>query len=182
MKAINFPKYIKCERVYLRSLRSKDAEVLFDLIDSQRDYIGEHLDWVKYVKTVDDEVKYIKRRVEEAKNCKGFDWCIFRNNTDEFVGYIGTDPVSVELFENGASIDWENGILSFAFFLKKEASGNGYMTEALGALKDIAVEIGFKRIEIGAEETNIKSQKVAERCGFDHDKEDLGAMYFENKN
>lgn len=182
MKAVAFPNYIKGHRIYLKALRAEDAEMLFSLIDSQRDYIGEHLDWVKYVKTLDDEIKYIKRRAEEAKHCKGFDWCIFRNDTDEFVGYIGTDPVSVELFENGASIDWENGVVSFAFFLKKEANGSGYMTEALSILRDIAVEIGFKRIETSAKDTNIKSQKVAERCGFDHDKEDFGAMYFEKKN
>lgn len=181
MKAVDFPKYIKSERIHLKSLRTEDAGILFNLIESQRDYIGKYLDWVKYVKTLDDEIKYIDRRLKEEKNFKGFDWCIFKNDTNEFLGYIGTDPVSVELFESGASVDWESGIISFAFFLKVEATGNGYMTEALGTLKDIAIEFGFKRIEINSEDENIKSQKVAERCGFNHDKEDFGTMCFENK-
>lgn len=180
MKAVDFPKYIKSERIYLKSLRTEDAETLFNLIDSQRDYMGEYLDWVKYVKTLDDEIQYIDRRLKEEKNCKGFDWCIFKNDTNEFLGYIGTDPVSVELFESGASIDWENAVISFAFFLKVEATRNGYMTEALGVLRDLTVGFGFKRLEINSEDENIKSQKVAERCGFKHDTEDLGTMYFEN--
>jgi ribosomal-protein-serine acetyltransferase len=181
MKPINFPSYIKSDRIYLRSLKPEDANVLFDLIDSQRKYIGEHLDWIENIQTLDDEIKYVQKRIEAKKDLKEFNWCIFKNDTDEFLGYIGTDPVSTELLKKGECIDWVSGTISFAYFLKQEANGNGYMAEALCALKDLAVELGFKRIEINSEAANIKSQKVAQRCGFTHDKRDTGKMYFETK-
>lgn len=180
MKPVAFPNYIKSTRLYLKALGIDDAEKIFNLVDSQRDYIGEYLDWVEYVKTLDDEIKYVKTQIEAANNLLSFDWCIYKNDTNEFIGYIGTDPVTIDLYNNNKWIDWNNGIISFAYFLKKEASGNGYMTEILGTLRDIAISLGFKRVEIHSEPENIKSQKVAERCGFVHDDKDFGKMYFMN--
>jgi len=178
MKPIKFPEIIKTERVYLKRLVIDDAEKIFNLVNTERKYIGEYLDWVDNIKTIDDEMKYVKNQVNAANNMLGFDWCIYENNTNDFLGYIGTDPVTFELFKAGKFIDWENGIISFAYFLKQEANGNGYMTEVLGKLTNIAIEMGFSRVEINSEVENIKSQNVAARCGFVHDNDDFGKMYY----
>jgi ribosomal-protein-serine acetyltransferase len=179
MKLVEFPKIIKTNRLYLRALQPSDANPLFNSINNQRGHIGRYLDWVENVKTLDDEKKFVAGRIEGAKNLNEFNWCIFKNSTNEFIGFIGTDPVSVEVFENGRYIDWKNRTVSFAYFLDESETGCGYMTEALSILKDIALSMGFRRIEINSEKENIKSQKVAERCGFVHDRADEGRMYFE---
>jgi len=178
MKPTRFPKLIQSERIYFKALDSDDAEKIFKLISSERKYIGEFLEWVDNIRTIEDEVKYVKTQTEAAKDLLGFDWCIYENSTSKFLGYIGTDPVTFELFKDGKFIDWDNGIISFAYFLKQEANGNGYMTEALGKMRDIAIELGFSRVEINSEVENIKSQNVAKRCGFIHDDEDFGKMYY----
>ena len=178
MKPIAFPAYIKSDRIYLKALSMDDTAKLYELINSQRDYISEYLDWVGNIRSLEDETKYVNTQVEAAKNLLSFDWCIYKNGTNEFLGYIGTDPVTYELYKDGKFIDWNNKIISFAYFLKKEANGQGYMTESLGLLRDIAIKLGFERVEINSEVENTKSQKVAARCGFVHDENDFGKMYF----
>lgn len=177
MKPLKLPELIKCERIHLKFLTLADAPALFELIKSNRAFIGKHLDWVEYIKTPQDEINYVQSKVRQRQALKSFDWCIFKNRTNELLGYIGTDPVDENLMKNGDYIDWQNGVVSFAYFLKQIATGQGYMTEALNAVKDAAIKLGFSRVEINSDAANIKSQQVAQRCGFSPDPKAPGKMY-----
>ncbi len=180
MKPLKFPELIRCDRINLKLLKPSDATQIFNLVNNQRKYIGEYLDWVDNIQTIDDEIQYVNQKIKERGNLISFDWCIYKNSTDKFIGYIGTDPVGT-LLNIGQCIDWKNDTISFAYFLDKNANGNGYMTEALDTLKEIAIGMGFKRIEIHAEPNNTKSQAVAKRCGFAHDEKDSGNMHYISK-
>ena len=171
----DFPKQIKSERLVMRFLQESDAARLFRLINENREFIGRHLDWVNNVKTLADEEKYVKQRMERIKAKAGFDWTI-ETKAGDFIGYIGTDPVTVELYEQGLSIDYENKIVSFAYFMAPKYTGNGYMTEALRALINIARDLGFRRVQFCPEPENKKSIAVMKRCGMQYDS--TGDTYF----
>jgi len=172
----DFPCIIKTQRLILRALGADDAGRLFNLIDSNRAFIERFLDWPDYIQTVIDEEKYIESRLIVAANKMGFDWVIETPNGDT-VGYIGTDPVTMELGKQKIDIDFKNKTISFAFFINPKFSGNGYMTEALGALIGVARGLGFRRVEIHAEPENKKSIAVAMRCGMTSSDEDDGACF-----
>ena len=59
MKPIAFPAYIKSDRIYLKALSMDDTAKLFELINNQRDYIGEYLDWVDKIKSIEYENEYV---------------------------------------------------------------------------------------------------------------------------
>lgn len=160
----NFPKTIKTQRLVLRALRKSDAGPLFSLIDKNRGFIGAHLDWVDCVKTLKDEEKYVAARIAEWKIKAGFNW-IIETAKGGLIGFIGTDPVSSDLWKKRKYIDFDNKILSFAYFLDPKYTGKGYMTEALRALIDISRNLGFKRVQFGIGAENIKSIAVVKRLG-----------------
>lgn len=65
------------------------------------------------------------------------------------------------------TIDWQVPCVEIGYWLRASAWGQGIMTEAVEALTAHAFSV-FKarRLEIHCAATNLRSQKVAERCGY----------------
>ena len=55
------------------------------------------------------------------------------------------------------------------YVLAKEAWGQGYATEALTAIVDVALEIGVRRLDAFCHPDHRASRRVLEKCGFAHD-------------
>lgn len=80
----------------------------------------------------------------------------FLRETDEFVAqiYIGTVNRALPEFELG-------------YFADLEHEGLGYVTEAAqAAIRFIFEQLGAHRIRLGCNDTNVRSYRVAERCGM----------------
>ena len=153
----------------MRLLVPSDAIRLFNLINDNREFIGAHLSWVKNMKTLADEESYVQKRIVGANAKTSFEYTI-ETLAGDFLGLIGTDPVSEELWDKGMSIDYENKIVSFAYFIDPKFQGNGYITEALDALIKIARALGFLKVQFGIEPENEKSIRVARRAGAVYNK------------
>jgi RimJ/RimL family protein N-acetyltransferase len=64
-------------------------------------------------------------------------------------------------------MDWSVPRFEIGYWVRRSCKGNGYVTEALGALVRLAFkELGAKRVEIHCSHLNEPSQRVAERGGF----------------
>ncbi len=65
------------------------------------------------------------------------------------------------------SIDWERSVGVVAYWLAPQARGRGTATHAVAALCDWAFEtLRLARLELRVDTRNERSQRVAERAGF----------------
>ncbi|GEA60964.1 hypothetical protein VCO01S_21570 [Vibrio comitans NBRC 102076] len=59
-------------------------------------------------------------------------------------------------------------LLAIGYWLRSDSVGKGFISEAVAKLEEYAFdELNAKRLEIRVAQSNIKSRKVAERCGYE---------------
>lgn len=148
---MDFPKSINAGDVELAKVDATfdNARYVFNIIDSNREYMGRWLNWVGASKRPEDMYSFM-RRVAETTNGSYY---IVKD--DAIIGGIG-----VEYSE-------KNKVAEVGYWLSPEFTGCGIMTRALRALEKFCFEtIAANRIEILVDVDNIKSQAVALRAGF----------------
>jgi RimJ/RimL family protein N-acetyltransferase len=65
------------------------------------------------------------------------------------------------------ALDWDVPKGEIGYWLHSEATGQGLMTEAAGAVTQFAVQrLGLVRVEIRCDDRNARSAAVAERLGY----------------
>ena len=65
-------------------------------------------------------------------------------------------------------MDWTARTFEIGYWLRTARHGQGYMTEAVHAITGFAFDVlRARRVEIRADARNVRSWRVAERCGFE---------------
>ncbi|UDF35112.1 UNVERIFIED_ORG: GNAT family N-acetyltransferase [Shinella sp. XGS7] len=65
-------------------------------------------------------------------------------------------------------LDWTVRRFEIGYWVRSSAQGQGYVSEAVRALADMAfTQLRARRVEIRADVLNTRSRAVAERCGFE---------------
>jgi RimJ/RimL family protein N-acetyltransferase len=109
--------------------------------------------------TINDEVEaenLIQDLVSEWEKGSSYFWGVFDRQTDDFVAqiYIGLADHTLPACELGYIVDCDH-------------EGRGYVTEAVkAALVFVFDHLQAHRISLHCDETNVRSARVAERCGF----------------
>jgi ribosomal-protein-serine acetyltransferase len=152
-------KYPIDDTLYLSLLETRDAEALFNLIDRNRDHIGEWLKFPSMTLTVNDSRVFIERtRMRYAKD-EGYWLGIWEEN--QLVGSIGY-----------LYIDQDNRKTEIGYWLGQEYEGRGIITRSIRVLIDNAfTELNLNKIEIGAASNNTRSRAIPERLGFQQEGE-----------
>ena len=73
----------------------------------------------------------------------------------------------------------QDGAVEVGYGLAPSARSNGYATEALQAIIDLAGQLGVSTIRADTDLDNIASQRVLEKAGFRPIRDHLKAKYFE---
>ena len=129
------------EHVTLKILEEREAEQLFKLVDSNRDYLGEFL-------------PFIQSALEQFTRCDGFHCGIWYD--DELVGVIGLHY-----------LDLVNKRTSIGYYLAKHFQKKGIMTACTKVLiRYVFEEFDINRVEIQMSTRNPKSKAIPERLGF----------------
>ncbi len=142
------------EDVTSRVLRPEDASELFDVVDSNREFLGEWLPWLDYNTEVTHSEEFIKTTLESFENSKSFIHGIF---------YQG------KMVGNGGfhTLKWSQNKTSIGYWLAEGFNGKGIITSYCKTIIDYAfTELDINRIEILACSENRPSCAVAERLGF----------------
>lgn len=147
-------KYIIDDSTHLSLLEIKDAEKLYDLINRNRDHIGEWLKFPNITLKEDDSKTFIERtRIRYAKN-EGYWLGIW--NEDRLAGSIGY-----------LYVDQENKKTEIGYWLGKEYEGKGIITKSIKILINYAFDdLQLHKIEIGAARDNTRSRAIPEKLGF----------------
>jgi ribosomal-protein-serine acetyltransferase len=150
---VSEPLYLEIgEDAFVRTFTPDDADVVFALVDAERDRLRRWFPWVDGTKTVDDQRTWIERAIasEHDREANGI-WL----RSGDVAGTVG---LTVNPLENGGEI---------GYWLGSSFEGRGLVTRASAALLDHAFDrIGLHRVTIRAAVPNDRSRAVAERLGF----------------
>ena len=147
---MNFEKYIDCGDFVLEKITPdmENARELLSVINDNRDYLSTYLEWV-------DDYTTLEKTLANIKKSYSNDVCsYFITIGGKIVGKIGF----VDIDENMGEI---------SYWLTKKYTGRGIMTRALNLISGIGFnKIGLNRIQLTLDADNIRSEAVAQRCGF----------------
>ncbi len=140
--------------ITLRFIRPDEAEALYHLVDDNRAYLREWLNWVDEQTGPEASRKNILKRIEEAGKGKTLDLGIYLDG--KLIGSIGFNRIVSS-----------NRKASIGYWISAAHEGRGIMADCVRVL----VSYGFKelhlhRIRIQCSVNNAKSAAIPERLGF----------------
>ncbi|OPA74603.1 ribosomal-protein-serine acetyltransferase [Paenibacillus selenitireducens] len=140
--------------ISLKLFETRDAEALFQLIDSNREHLSSWLSFPTMTWEVEDSKKFIEsKRMSFAKE-EGYWLGIWIEET--LVGSIGY-----------LYLDQDHRKTEIGYWLGKEFEGNGYVSRSVKALIQHAfVHYNLNKVEIGVASDNEKSRAIPEKLGF----------------
>ena len=137
----------------LRLLEEPDADDLYALIDTEREYLSEWMPWPA-AQTFEGTLQFIRLARRQFADNNGFQAAVVREGV--IAGVAGYHAV-----------DWANRVTSIGYWLGAEHQGNGIMTGAVRALTEHAFSAWrLNRVEIRAAPGNARSRAIPDRLGF----------------
>lgn len=155
---VQIPERIEAGRIYLRPYQAGDGLWLYAMSQRNRAHLTryESGNVVMSIATAQEAEVLVRALAAEwtAGNC--YFMGAFDRNTDEFVAQVYVGPVNRELPE-----------FEIGFFVDVDHAGQGYATEAVrAALGFIFSDLKAHRVRMECDDTNLRSRRLAERCGF----------------
>ena len=156
---IDLPERIETARLVLRPYRAGDGEAYCAACLRNKEHLlpFEKGNPALDVQTVADAESLVRQFAADWAARKHFFLGAWERGTDEFVAQIYGGPV-------------DGGLPEFAvgYWVDAPREGRGYVAEAVrGALAGLVFgSLGAHRARIECNETNERSWRVAERCGF----------------
>ena len=150
--------YFETERLILRTISIKEAELLQDFLKRNRAFLEE---WEPKREdgffAIDNIRNIIKCELEINSSKNGLSLYIFKKDEKRIIGNVKLNNIVYGVF-----------LSCFAGYkLDKDEQGKGYMTEALGEIVRIAFEeYELHRIEANIMPRNKASIRVVEKTGF----------------
>jgi RimJ/RimL family protein N-acetyltransferase len=157
---VDVPTRVETPRLILRPLRAGDGlalhEALVESIVELRRALW-FIPWIAEEQTPDSAE--LRCRKSEANFLARTDlpFLAFEKSAGRLVGSIGLHRT-----------DWQVPKTEVGYWIRTSAARNGYATEGVRALVACAFDrLGAQRVELVADEQNMSSRRVAERCGFE---------------
>jgi ribosomal-protein-serine acetyltransferase len=151
------PQRLEGARVLLRNYTDADAQAVYDAIEESRPRLERWTPWVSTVKGMDDRLDYVRRMQANFVAPKtDIVYGIFDKTTGDYLGGCGVHR-----------INWETPCFEIGYWLRDQAQGQGYTTEAARLLTVAMFEtLGAARVEIRCDAANEKSANVPRRLGY----------------
>ncbi|GIZ14206.1 GNAT family N-acetyltransferase [Capnocytophaga catalasegens] len=147
-------KLIINEKLYLELVKLSDAETIFNIINTQREYLGEWLPFVQYIKEVADEEIFIKSALETMEQTKEYVFCIRKD--EKLVGLISF-----------IKPDIANQKTEIGYWISKDYQKQGIVTQATKRMYKFAFnDLGMNRVQLRCAVGNLPSKSIPKRLGF----------------
>ncbi len=155
---LDIPTHFETERLIVRCYEAGDGPLYYAVGVRNRDHLQRYESGnVILTAKTEQEAETLVRELHAdwvARNC--FFMGAFDKETREFVAqiYVGI-------------VNWDLPEFTIGYFADKNHEGQGFVAEAVrAALKFIFEHLRAHRVRLGTNETNLRSRRVAERCGF----------------
>jgi RimJ/RimL family protein N-acetyltransferase len=152
------PRRIEAERIYLRCYQAGDGGWYYAMSQKNRLHLQRYeAENVALSVHSLEEAEVLVRQLEAAWiGRKSFFLGAFEKATDEFVAHVYIGLANLELPE-----------FDIGYFADVDHEGQGFVTESVRAtLGFIFKFLKASRVRLECDDTNLRSQRVAERCGF----------------
>jgi RimJ/RimL family protein N-acetyltransferase len=152
------PREVLTQRLALRAWTLDDAPILKATIDRNIEHLTPWIPWApQHPKSLDELFVDVERFVREFETGVAWIYGMFRRSDNALVGGIGLHP---RIGPGGVEI---------GYWLDRDATGNGYVTEAARALEMLAFSHpSVTHVEIRLNPLNLPSAAVPRRMGFVH--------------
>lgn len=150
------PTRIETDRLILRKPEAGDWHALNEAINETFDELRKWMGWAQTTSTMENAENSVMNAISRWECGEEFRIFMIEKSTGKFIGSTGfiRRDLSVPKYEIG-------------YWCRKTMSGNGFVTEAVSALTDMALNtLGARRVEIKCDRDNAKSAAVAERLGY----------------
>ncbi|GEM69817.1 ribosomal-protein-serine acetyltransferase [Sphingobacterium mizutaii NBRC 14946 = DSM 11724] len=142
------------QNLSLKAIVESDAIRMFNIINSQREYLGEWLPFVQFTNKVEDSKGFVEMAMLSRKLKKDYVYKICFD--DRMIGLIGTKET-----------DLLNKNTEIGYWLSQEFQNQGIMTRSVEALiQELFEELKLERIQICCAIGNEKSINIPKRLGF----------------
>jgi len=138
----------------LELISRSHADELFELIESNREYLKQWLPWLDNNRYFQNTIDFIKISQIQYE----------RNETVQFALMYKGKVAGVVGFHR---IDWLNRSTSIGYWLGEQYQGKGLITKSCSTVLDYSFgRMGLNRIEIRCATENLKSRAIPKRLGF----------------
>ena len=158
---LDLPIRIETRRLYLRPYKPGDGNWFYAMSQRNRAHLRRYEadNVVMTVKSAEGAEVLVRELAAEWVARNSFFLGVFDKLSDEFVAQIYIGP-----------IDWDMPEFAVGFFADVDQQGQGYVTEAVtAALQFIFDHLQAHRVRLECDDTNLRSCRIAERCGFVHE-------------
>ncbi len=144
-------------RTVVRRFRENEGALFYDLFQANRTLLIDNFPKTdRALASKEKAEQYVRQSICDWLFHRDFVFGIWDNESAQLVGFI-------RIFQ----IDWDVPKAELAYFLDKDSSGKGIMTEALYAVVQMAFEkMGIVKLYIRTATDNYGSQRVARKLGF----------------
>ena len=153
------PDRFETSRLILRPHRTGDGPVLHDALAESIRELRQFLwllPWVAEEQTQDSAEIRCRRCEANFLSRTDLAFLAFERSTGRLVGSVGLHRT-----------DWDIPKTEVGYWIRTSEVGKGYAAEGVQALVSWALDqLGAQRVELVADDQNIASRRVAERCGF----------------
>jgi RimJ/RimL family protein N-acetyltransferase len=154
---VKHPPYrIETERLVLRCWEPRDAPLLKEAVDASIDHLRPWMPWAHAEpQTLEEKVALLRRFRGNFDLGNDFVYGIFERDESRALGGTG--------FHTSAGDD----AFEIGYWVRADATRQGYATEATAALARVAFEVcGVDRIDLRIEPANAASLAVPQKLGF----------------
>jgi RimJ/RimL family protein N-acetyltransferase len=155
---LELPTRIEAERVYMRSYQAGDGPWLYAVSQKNRSHLAQYEsdNFLMSIESERDAEEIAGEIYTEWQKRSCFFMAVLDRDTDDFLGQIYIGPTN-----------WDLPEFVIGFMADVDHQGQGYVTEALtAALGFVFNDLNAHRVFMECDDTNQRSWKVAERCGF----------------
>ena len=149
--------YLMKSKFTMEILSLDHANDLYELTDSNREYLREWLPWLDDITSSKDTEKFIESTIKISSE----------GGAPNFAIMYGTEICGVAGFHE---INSHNRAGSIGYWLSEEHTGKGIITKATKQLLSMGFsDFNLNKIEIRCAEGNNKSSAIPERLGFTYE-------------
>lgn len=147
---------IVTRRLVVRCWDPADAPKLKEAIDSSLEHLRAWMPWAhNEPQTLEEKAALLRGFRGQFDKDEDFVYAIFDREETRVLGGTG---LHTRIGEHAREI---------GYWIRADAEGNGYVTEAVAALTRVGFELeGLDRIEIRIEPENVRSRRIPERLGY----------------
>lgn len=156
---LDIPSELIGERVALRAFRDEHAPDLWNAVDASRAHLKHWMPWVNDHNSLEFSREYVRRMQAKWILREDLPMGIWRKDDGQFVGATGLHR-----------IDWSVPNMEIGYWLRPDAEGHGYVTEAVSLITRFAFRhMRAERVTIRCNSKNLRSAAVPPRGGFIHE-------------